>query len=48
MLFWLLLKMKEKFTKIESRLTFVYESYTNGWLLQHFFSVKPHKNPSYL
>ena len=36
-LFWLLLKMKEKFTKIESRLTFVDENYTNGWSLQRFF-----------
>ena len=36
--------MKEKFAKIESRLTFIDENYTNGWSLQHFFCKTTLKN----
>ena len=39
--------MKEKYTKIESRLIFVDENYTNGWSLNNIFSVKPLKKPAY-
>ena len=47
-MFWLLLKMKEKLTKIESRLTFVEENYIKQMITTTFFSVKPHKKPTYL
>ena len=35
------------FIKIELRLTFVDENYTNGWSLQYFFS-KTTQKPAYL